>query len=157
MQLECDTGGEGTSVGPRFPAASGGDFWAVWNSAGPRSLVPLWSAGVSDLTGVISAGVFVASTSHLAGRQGFTRVSFLLGLPYHRTYGDGFAFLRDIAGAKLLLLQGREPLGDVPAQVLPAMSMVGAFSLHTGSSHLSCSRGWAELCCQDWRGGFALV
>lgn len=96
-------------MGPRFPAASGGDFWAVWNSAGPWSLVPLWSAGVSDLTGVISAGVFVASTSHLAGRQGFTRFSFLLGLPYHRTYGDGFAFLRDKAGEKLILLEMCQP------------------------------------------------
>lgn len=52
--------GRGTSVGPTFPAASGG----VSGQCVTQSLVPLWGAGVSDLTGdgwVISAVVFVAA------------------------------------------------------------------------------------------------
>lgn len=75
--------GRGISVGPTFPAASGG----VSGQCVTQSLVPLWGAGVSDLTGdgwVISAVVFVAGTSHLAGRQCSTSVPFLLDLPYHQ-------------------------------------------------------------------------
>lgn len=96
-------------MGPRVLAASGGGLWAVCHPGvlgsvspkGPGQYVthgvsgqcvtqPLWSVGVSGLTGdewVIPAGVFVAATSHLAGRQSFTGVPFLLDFPYHQHMG----------------------------------------------------------------------
>ena len=114
---------------------------AAWQSAGPLSLVPLWSRGVSGLMGdewAISAeGCFwPVATSCLAGRYSFTRDPFLLGFPYQKTYGDVFAPLREKTDEKLLLPQGCEPVG---AMSEPRDSLLGPWWGHSPCTQLALS------------------